>query len=55
MSKYTCVICGGKFEGYGNNPWPIKEEGRCCDSCNNKVIEKRLQLIRENKNKEAKQ
>ena len=30
----TCCICGKHFEGYGNNPWPVKEEGRCCDDCN---------------------
>lgn len=28
--KETCCICGGKIEGYGYNPYPIKEEGHCC-------------------------
>lgn len=29
-----CVLCGGLIVGYGNNPAPIKIEGRCCDECN---------------------
>lgn len=37
-----CCICGKEFEGYGNNPWPIKKEGKCCDSCNINVIFERL-------------
>jgi hypothetical protein len=45
---YKCVICGGLFEGYGNNPWPIADEndGRCCDKCNEtKVIPERINLM----------
>lgn len=42
MEKHVCCICGKKFTGYGNNPYPIKEDGRCCDDCNNKVIIARL-------------
>lgn len=30
----TCCICGEEFIGYGNNPSPVAEEGKCCDSCN---------------------
>tara|TARA_A100001201_G_scaffold141712_2_gene137834 strand:- start:2473 stop:2619 length:147 start_codon:yes stop_codon:yes gene_type:complete len=33
-----CVICNENIEGYGNNPKPIKEEGRCCDRCNITVV-----------------
>tara|TARA_B100001248_G_C27218277_1_gene379044 strand:- start:290 stop:436 length:147 start_codon:yes stop_codon:yes gene_type:complete len=33
-----CVICNQNIEGYGNNPKPIKEEGRCCDACNITVV-----------------
>lgn len=29
-----CVICGKPITGYGNNPAPVKDEGRCCDDCN---------------------
>lgn len=42
-----CCLCGKEFEGYGNNPWPIAEEGECCDECNNtKVIWARLVELR---------
>lgn len=32
QKKYTCCLCGGKFEGYGNNPYPLAG-GRCCNAC----------------------
>jgi len=39
-----CILCGGKYIGYGNNAEPIKK-GRCCDICDNlKVIPARLKL-----------
>lgn len=28
-----CCICGSVFYGYGNNPAPVKDEGRCCNAC----------------------
>lgn len=32
---FTCCICGDTISGqWGNNPWPIKPEGKCCDECN---------------------
>lgn len=34
MEKKICCICKKKFEGWGNNPAPVKEKGVCCDSCN---------------------
>ena len=36
MSKETkkCCICGREFKGYGNDPWPVREEGVCCNECN---------------------
>lgn len=40
--KHTCCICGCDFQGYGNNPFPISNQGRCCDECNGKVIEVRI-------------
>lgn len=40
--KQTCCICKKEFIGYGNSPWPLKEEGLCCDECNVKVIYARL-------------
>jgi len=42
----VCCICGEEIEGYGNNPEPIKHDGRCCDACNLKfVIPARLEGI----------
>jgi|TARA_R100000482_G_scaffold91759_1_gene37816 hypothetical protein len=39
-----CVICKEEFTGWGNNPAPIKEEGECCDTCDNeKVIPARME------------
>lgn len=44
--KYVCCICGKEHEGFGNNPWPVKNkkgehfgpEERCCDECNSNVV-----------------
>ena len=48
-AEYTCCICGEKFEGYGNNPAPYKESGKCCDACNRKfVIPARLMQLQAN-------
>lgn len=44
--KQKCCICGQEFEGYGNNPWPVKENGECCDKCNyEKVIPARINQL----------
>ena len=41
-----CCICGQNYLGYGNNPWPLKDEGECCDKCNwFRVIPARLGII----------
>ena len=40
--KLICCICGKEIKGHGNNPFPVKEEGWCCDECNKKVVEERL-------------
>ena len=43
--EYVCCICGNKFTGFGNNPWPVvkDENARCCDECNStKVLAARL-------------
>ena len=40
-----CCICGCKFTGWGNNPWPLDEDpnATCCDNCNaEKVIPARI-------------
>ena len=42
--KNKCCLCGEEFEGYGNDPSPLKESGECCDRCNaEKVIPARLE------------
>lgn len=47
-NKFVCCICGEPKEGYGNNPDPYKQTGRCCDACNLKfVIPARLTQYRD--------
>ena len=47
-TEYTCCICGEDCEGYGNNPAPYKESGKCCDACNRKfVIPARLMQLQD--------
>ena len=43
--KIKCVICNITIKDFGHNPDPISKTGRCCDSCNNLVILKRLKEI----------
>ena len=46
----TCVICGQKYEGRGNDARPVKE-GRCCNGCNlTVVVPKRIALTKESSN-----
>lgn len=33
-----CCICGDYFDGWGNNPWPVKKRGECCSYCNSFVV-----------------
>lgn len=56
MDKGTCVICESEIKGYGNNPWPVTEEGRCCDTCNNLyVIPARIAHLYGNKDETRKE
>lgn len=49
----TCCICGEPIQGYGNNPRPVKEEGRCCDACNLKfVIPARIRAMNNNEDQD---
>lgn len=41
VMEKTCSICGQLYTGYGHNAEPLDSE-RCCDSCNDLVIAKRL-------------
>lgn len=36
--EHKCCICGEPIEGHGNNPFPVKAEGDCCDKCNAEVV-----------------
>ena len=38
MSSIKCCICGKEFIGYGNDPWPVVDEGECCDTCNINIV-----------------
>jgi len=43
--KLNCCICGKPIKDYGHNPFPLKNEGRCCDECNEKVVMFRVYCI----------
>ena len=47
-NSFKCCICGKDVKGeFSNNPWPLREDGRCCDECNQKVVAYRIiQMIR---------
>ena len=49
-----CCICKEEVnEKYGNNPQPIKQDGRCCNDCNyTVVIPARMKEILTSKEKE---
>lgn len=37
--KLVCCICGNEInDPYGNNPAPVKEDGRCCNICNDTIV-----------------
>lgn len=52
MEKNKCCICGSEFEGFGNNPDPIKRKGRCCNACNYLVLIERIKLIQSHTKKD---
>ena len=37
-TTHTCCICGKEFTGYGNNPSPIMDNGKCCDECDRTIV-----------------
>ena len=48
LNEEKCVLCGGEIKGYGNNPAPLADEGRCCDDCNkSKVIPARMSKLKD--------
>ena len=44
VREYICCLCGKPQIGYGNNPYPLKDEGECCPECNLKVLSERIRL-----------
>lgn len=49
--KFTCCICGEKVKEYGNNPYPVKLKGMCCDKCNREVvIPTRIKALKQKEN-----
>lgn len=50
-----CCICKKEYDGYGNNPSPIRFIGRCCDKCNLKyVIPMRMSMLLNDQKKGSK-
>lgn len=50
-----CCICGKEIVGFGNNPWPVKDSGCCCDECNSRVvIRARIEMLVKGENKNEK-
>ena len=46
--EHKCCICGKTFYGYGNDPYPVKEEGECCESSHwDVVLKERFRLAKE--------
>jgi len=40
MEEHICCICGKKFFGWGNNPYPVVEDENalCCDDCDMEYV-----------------
>jgi hypothetical protein len=45
-SHPVCVLCFANCEcPFGNNPFPLSKEGRCCNRCNEDVVMERMKSI----------
>ncbi|MDO4527693.1 MAG: hypothetical protein Q4C03_02770 [bacterium] len=45
VHEFICCLCGKKFHGWGNNPYPVNKDAgtECCDSCDDtKVVPARI-------------
>lgn len=43
--KKKCCLCGEEIEGFGNRPYPLADEGECCETCNiTRVIPARFKM-----------
>ena len=38
-----CVLCCEIIHGYGHNPYPLSNHGKCCTNCSTKVLKSRLE------------
>ena len=52
MELKKCCICGKKFDGWGNNPYPAREKGECCDKCNWEIVIPMRMLLYKGQRKE---
>ena len=35
---FECCFCKKLVKGYGNNPAPVKNSGKCCNECNAEIV-----------------
>ena len=50
-----CCICGKKIQGVGNDPYPVREEVRCCQYCNyTLVLPERIRLSKQDRYEQGK-
>ena len=54
--KEKCCICGKEIiEGMGNNPYPVRTEGRCFRYCNYTVVlPERIRLSKQDRYEQGK-
>ena len=50
VKSFKCVLCKKLCYGFGNNPSPLAKKGRCCNSCDFKVVSARLEIIKKQNN-----
>ena len=47
LPENSCCLCRQRFRGYGNNPWPVLQDGKACEECNVKIVlTARVQAVR---------
>ena len=50
-----CCICVKKIQGVGNDPYPVREKGRCCQYCNyTLVLPERIRLSKQDRYEQGK-
>jgi len=38
LPENSCCLCRQRFRGYGNNPWPVLQDGKACEECNVSIV-----------------